>query len=150
MTLDLGVGSSVNVKDKKTQQYMTSYGFSTSDSTATAAIGKLSGTHTPINCLGRNGDKSNLSAIWAAQSTVSPMPTALSNSSTGCCSDTLFVGSIFLPGQAVNFGTNQACEDVGSVYVGDWNVQSGAHPNPVVTYDIAGGAFVTTELRLVE
>jgi hypothetical protein len=81
---------------------------------------------------------------------MSPMPTALSNNSTGCCSDTLFIGTVYLPGQGVSFNTNQAMEDVGSIYVGDWNVQSGNHPNPAVTYDTAGGAKAVTDIRIVE
>ena len=78
------------------------------------------------------------------------MPVALSKGSKGCCSGKLFVGSIFLPGQQVSFSTNQAMEDAGSVYCGDWHVQSGNHPNPAVSYDAGATPFVAEVLRLVE
>jgi hypothetical protein len=78
------------------------------------------------------------------------MPTALSNGTTGCCSDALFVGSIFLPGQQISFGTNQAMEDAGSVYCGNWQVQSGNHPNPVVSFDAGNAAYLAEALKLVE
>jgi hypothetical protein len=78
------------------------------------------------------------------------MPVAPSNGSKGCCSDTLFLGSIFLPGQEVSLSTNQAMEDAGSVYCGDWHLQSGNHPNPAVSYDSGDTAFVAEVLRLVE
>ena len=54
------------------------------------------------------------------------------------------------PAQQVSFGTNQAMEDVGSVYCGQWNVQSGNHPNPMVSYDANASAPVRPGLRLVE
>jgi hypothetical protein len=62
----------------------------------------------------------------------------------------LFIGTIFLPNQTVSFSTNQAMEDIGQVYCGDWLVQSGNHPNPVVTHDNGGSAFQAETLRLAE
>jgi hypothetical protein len=88
--------------------------------------------------------------ICAASTTVLPMPIALSNSSTGCCSDSLFIGTVFLPGQEISFATNQAMEDVGQVYCGFWQVQSGNHPNPLVTRDAAATALQQEQLRLAE
>jgi hypothetical protein len=78
------------------------------------------------------------------------MPIGLSNSSTGCCSDSLFIGTVFLPGQEISFSTNQAMEDVGQVYCGLWDVQSGNHPNPLVTRDASDTALVAEILRLAE
>jgi hypothetical protein len=88
--------------------------------------------------------------ICANATTVLPMPVALSNSSTGCCSDSLFIGTVFLPGQEISFSTNQAMEDVGQVYCGLWDVQSGNHPNPLVTRDASDQALVAEQLRLAE
>jgi hypothetical protein len=78
------------------------------------------------------------------------MPVALTNGSTGCCSDTLFVGTVFLPGQEISFGTNQALEDAGSIYCGNWQVQSGNHPNPAVSFDAGATDNVAEVLRLVD
>jgi hypothetical protein len=61
----------------------------------------------------------------------------------------LFLGTAYLPDQHVSFSTNQAMEDVGSVYCGQWNVQSGNHPNPMVSYDANGAGFVRAGLRLL-
>ena len=146
-----GAGSSVSVKDKKGQQYMTSYGFDpTTDPTAKSAITAI-GQPAPAAKCGGWATPANKTVIWAADPGPSAtMPTVLSNSSTGCCSDSLLVGTLFVPNQVVNFNADQAIEDVGSVYVGDWQVQSGNHPNPTVTYDAAAGAPVAPSLRLVE
>src|SRR5205807_5189999 len=111
------------------------------------------GASVPPACLPGSTNKEaglNKSVIWAPNSSASPMPTALSNSTTGCCSDTLFLGTVYLPGQQVSFATNQAMEDVGMVYVGNWDVQSGNHPNPMVQFDAAVAAPLQTILRLVE
>jgi Putative Flp pilus-assembly TadE/G-like len=159
VSLVLGAGSSVSINDKKGQDYITSYGFNpTGDTVADTDISNLVNTigktvvHTSVPTLacpgaGKNADNA---VIWAPATTTSPMPVVLSNSSKGCCSDTLFVGSIFLLGQEVNFNSNQALEDAGSIYCGDWQVQSGNHPNPVVSYDAGATAFVAEVLRLVE
>lgn len=155
VSLVLGAGSSVSVTDKKGQDYITSYGFNpTGDTVADTDIGMLKNgkvsTPVPTSACGGAGINADNAVIWALNTTTSPMPVALSNGSTGCCSDTLFVGSIFLPGQEVNFSTNQALEDAGSVYCGNWQVQSGNHPNPAVSYDAGDTAFVAEVLRLVE
>lgn len=155
--LVLGTGSSVNVIDKKGQNYITSWDYSNTDSVATAAIGLLPAT-VPASCPGASADTTPTHAdncvICAAPSTAtctaSSCPTALSNGSTGCCSDSLFVGTVFLPGQQIDFSTNQAMEDVGQIYCGFWNVQSGNHPNPIVEHDNNATAFQAETLRLVE
>ena len=41
-------------------------------------------------------------------------------------------------------------EDVGQVYTGDWEVQSGNHPNPMVSRDVLQVSQVPEQLRLVE
>lgn len=161
--LVLQQGASVNVIDKKGQDYMTSWDYNGgtlgSDSTATTAITNLVPTRAaPQPCPGAPGqaqaDKTSTHAgnciICAAATTVLPMPVALSNSSTGCCSDSLFIGTVFLPGQEISFATNQAMEDVGQVYCGLWNVQSGNHPNPLVTRDATDTALQAELLRLAE
>ncbi len=146
----LGAGSSVSITNKKGQNYITSYGFNpTGDTVADADITALPAA-VPTSACGGAGINADNAVIWAPNTTTSPMPVALSNGSTGCCSDTLFVGSIFLPGQQVSFSTNQAMEDAGSVYCGDWQVQSGNHPNPAVSFDAGDTAFVAEVLRLVE
>ena len=150
VSLVLGAGSSVSITNKKTQNYITSYGFNpTGDTVAKADIQALPAA-VPTSACGGAGINADNAVIWAPNTTTSPMPVALSNGSNGCCSDTLFVGSIFLPGQQVSFSTNQAMEDAGSVYCGDWQVQSGNHPNPVVSFDAADTAGVAEVLRLVE
>jgi hypothetical protein len=108
------------------------------------------GATVPASACGGAGINANNAVIWAPKTATSPMPVALSNGSTGCCSDSLFVGSIYLPGQEVSFNTNQALEDAGSVYCGNWQAQSGNHPNPAVSYDAGDTAFVAEILRLVE
>ena len=53
-------------------------------------------------------------------------------------------------GHAISYTTNQSGEDVGSIYGGAWNVQSGAQPNPMVSFDAGDAAYVAEALRLVE
>lgn len=150
VSLVLKAGSSVSITNKKGQNYITSYGFNPAgDTVADSDITGLGAT-VPASACGGAGNNADNSVIWAPNTTVTPMPVALANGTTGCCSDTLFVGSIFLPGQAISFNTNQAMEDAGSVYCGDWEVQSGNHPNPVVSYDAGDTAFIAEVLRLVE
>ena len=153
VSLVLGAGASVSITNKKGQNYISAYGFDpTTSATASAAITAI-GSPVPPACVPGSTNQEaglNKSVIWAPNSSASPMPTALSNSTTGCCSDTLFLGTVYLPGQQVSFATNQAMEDVGMVYVGNWDVQSGNHPNPMVQFDGAVAAPLQTILRLVE
>ncbi|MGA8014480.1 MAG: pilus assembly protein TadG-related protein [Candidatus Dormiibacterota bacterium] len=151
VSLELSAGASVNIINKKGQQYVTSYGFS-QDPTSDNEIGAI-GAPLPANCPGSTTEgptDADDCVICAAPSSVSPAPVVLANSSTGCCSDTLFVGSIFVPDQEISFSTNQAMEDVGQVYCGVWDVQSGNHPNPLVTRDVQQTGLQGEELRLVE
>jgi Flp pilus assembly protein TadG len=153
VSLVLGAGASVSINSKKGSNYISSYGFNpTGDTVAISAITALPAIAPVSACPGASTPEAGAdkSVIWAPNSSASPMPTALSNSTTGCCSDTLFLGTVYLPGQAVSFATNQAMEDVGMVYCGDWNVQSGNHPNPMVQFDSASAAPLQTILRLVE
>jgi hypothetical protein len=150
VSLVLGSGSSVAVKDKKGQNYITSYGFNPSGDTVADNDILALGATVPASACGGAGNKADNNVIWAPNSTVSPMPVALSNGSTGCCSATLFVGSVFLPGQQISFSTNQAMEDAGSIYCGNWQVQSGNHPNPAVSFDAGNAAYVAEQLKLVE
>jgi hypothetical protein len=157
--LVLGAGATVAVKDKKSQNFMTSYDFSSSDATALAAINALTPVPSDMTSpcpgapTGTNPDRTATHAgfciIWMSPTTTNATAT-LSNASTGNGSDSLFVGTVFLPGQTVNFSTNQAMEDVGQIYCGDWQVQSGNHPNPVVTYDNGSSVFLAETLRLAE
>lgn len=149
VSLKLSSGSSVAVIDKKSNDYISAYGSDPSDSLSTAALTAL-GISVPGSACPGSSINQDRSVIWAPDTTVSPMPTALSNSSTGCCSTTLFIGTIFAPDQQVTFNSNQALEDVGSIYCGQWNVQSGAHPNPVVTYDSGGATSIGAIMRLTE
>jgi Flp pilus assembly protein TadG len=151
VSLVLGPGSTVDVANKKGAGYISSYGFNpTGDTTATNAIKALPATP-PTGACGGAGVGANNAVIWAPDPGSSgPMPMVLTNGSTGCCSDTLFIGTVFLPDQVVSFSTNQAMEDVGSVYAGDWQVQSGNHPNPVVSYDANAAAPLPPSLRLTE
>jgi Putative Flp pilus-assembly TadE/G-like len=150
VSLVMGAGSSVSITNKKGQNYITSYGFNPAGDTVADNDITGIGATVPASACGGAGINADNSVIWAPNTTTSPMPVALSNGSTGCCSDTLFVGSIFLPGQEINFTTNQAMEDAGSVYCGNWQVQSGNHPNPAVSFDSADTAFVAEVLKLVE
>src|SRR5205807_364491 len=149
----LGAGASVSITNKKGQNYISAFGFDpTTSAKAVAAINALPAVAPVAACPGASGTEPgpNKSVIWSPNTSASPMPTALSNAATGCCSDTLFLGTVYLPGQQVSFATNQAMEDVGMVYVGDWDVQSGNHPNPMVQFDGAVAAPLQTILRLVE
>jgi len=150
ISLLLNDGSAVNVDNKKGSDWITSYGYSPTSS-ATAAMNAVSSPAQAAACAGA-GIPADRSVIWAPNTAASPPngPTALSNSLTGCCSTTLFVGTIFLPGQQVSFNSNQALEDVGSIYCQNWNVQSGNHPNPVVTYDAGQISPLVSHLHLVE
>lgn len=152
--LVLGVGATVTVSNKKNNNYMTSWGFNpTGDTVADAALKLVDPTWTAGAACGgatSSPNQANNCVICALATTASPMPIALQNNLTGCCSDTLFIGSIFLPGQEISFATNQAMEDVGQIYCGDWQVQSGNHPNPLVQHDSFDTAFQAELLRLVE
>jgi Putative Flp pilus-assembly TadE/G-like len=166
--LVLGVGSSVNVVDKSSEDFMTSWDYSSSDGTAKNAIGSLMPPVSPptANCpgsaLGASPDPTltttqvDTCVICANPSTaacspgVNTCPIALTDGSTGCCSDTLFVGTVFLPGQEIMFKSNQSMEDVGQIYCGYWAVSSGNHPNPVVTRDNGATDLLVETLRLVE
>jgi hypothetical protein len=146
----LGTGASVSLSNKKGQDYVSSYAFDpTGDQIGVQDITNMGLTAPATPCPG-HGVYQDRSVIWAAETAASPMPTGLSNGSTGCCSDTLFLGTVYLPGQQISFATNQAMEDAGSIYCGQWNVQSGNHPNPLVTYDASAAGLVTPTLRLVE
>ena len=148
VSLELDAGASTSIINKKSQEYMTSYGYSTPDQTASSTISAI-GQTPPAGCPGA-GAPSDTCVICAGPTTTNPMPLGLTNGSTGCCSDTLFVGTVFLPGQEVSFRTNQAMEDIGSVYCGIWDVQSGNHPNPMITYDPQQTTPEPEQLRLVE
>jgi Flp pilus assembly protein TadG len=154
----LGTGSHVSVSNKKNNNYMTSWGFNPAgDTVANQALHAvdptwpLTGVGVPA-CGGASSSPNQADdcVICAQPTTASPMPLALQNNLTGCCSDTLFVGSVFLPGQEISFATNQAMEDVGEIYCGDWQVQSGNHPNPLVQHDSPDTSNQAELLRLVE
>jgi Flp pilus assembly protein TadG len=156
VSLLLSAGSSVATVNKQATVYMTPYGFDpTGDTAAAQAFAKDGLTEPTTACPGAatsasNGDRS---VIWAPDTSVNPMPTALVsalNGVVGSGSDTLFVGTIFLPDQQITYTSNESVEDVGSVYCGQWNVQSGAHPNPIVTYDPGATSGVGPTIRLVE
>jgi Flp pilus assembly protein TadG len=149
----LGTGSQVIVNNKKKSNYMTSYGFDpTGDTVAQTAIKAVDPTWTPGTKCGGAGSANQADdcVICAQPTTASPMPLVLQNNLTGCCSDTLFVGSVFVPGQEISFASNQAMEDVGQIYCGDWQVQSGNHPNPLVQHDSFDTSNQAELLRLVE
>jgi len=46
--------------------------------------------------------------------------------------------------------TNQALEDAGQVYCGDWQVQSGNHPKPAVSFDAGATDNVAEAIKFVE
>jgi hypothetical protein len=75
---------------------------------------------------------------------------SLSNGTTGCCSDTMITGSVYMPAGSISFRTNQTVEVTGQTTCGSWNVQSGNHPNPIVTYDPSNVPQLPEQLRLVE
>ena len=146
----LGSGATVNITNKKGQAYVSSYGFNpTGDGPADADIANL-GASVPSSACGGSSIPEDRAVLWAADTSTSPMPVALSNGTTGCCSDTLFLGTVYLPDQQISFATNQAMEDAGSIYCGQWDVQSGNHPNPVVNWDASSQGVVLPTLRLVE
>lgn len=149
VSLELDAGASVTVTNKKLGNYITSYGWSYPDSTATGEMSSIGTTPPTQGCPGA-GIPADTCVVCAAATTTTPMPTALGNYSTGCCSDTLFVGTVFVPGQEIFFNTNQAMEDVGSVYCGTWDVQSGNHPNPMIRYAPSDTTPEQEQLRLVE
>jgi hypothetical protein len=157
ISLVLGTGSTVSIDNKSSQQWITSYGFdpgagATLNTVAQTAMNNVSPPAQSTVC-GGHSTNSDRSVIWAADPGVLNTTTpAVVNSTTGGGgkNDTLFIGTIFLPNQQVNFNSNQTMEDVGSIYVGDWQVQSGNHHNPVVTYDIGATTFLATGLRLAE
>jgi Flp pilus assembly protein TadG len=149
VSLVLTAGSTVSIINKKNSDYMTGYGYASDSTTNAAFLADNLSVPTIDPCPG-HGNPADNSVIWAPDTSVLPMPTAVQNSSTGCCSNTLFVGTIFVPDQMIVFGTNQSLEDVGSLYCGEWQVQSGNHPNPIVTYDAGAAAPVASTIRLVE
>jgi hypothetical protein len=63
------------------------------------------------------------------------------------------VGTVYIPDGLASTGQNAYWEATGQVITGDWEVQSGNHPNPDVTYSAAASAQqtpVTPTLRLAE
>ncbi|HEV7677524.1 MAG TPA: Tad domain-containing protein [Candidatus Dormibacteraeota bacterium] len=150
VSLVLAAGSTVSINNKKGTNYMSAYGFNpTGDTVASNAL-TTAGLPVPTAACGGASINADRSAIWAPDTSATPMPTVISNGLTGCCSDSVFLGTIFVPGQGVSFGTNQAMEVVGSVYCGQWDVQSGNHLNPMVTYDAGAAAYVVSGMRLAE
>jgi Flp pilus assembly protein TadG len=147
----LGTGSQVVVNNKKSNQYVTSYGYNVGDTLANNAMTAIGATHPAASCTGAglSTPSQTYDCVICAPATTGN-PVVMSNNSTGCCSDTLFIGSVFLPGQQIKFATNQAMEDVGQIYCGYWNVQSGNHPNPTVTHDNGATDLLAETLRLVE
>jgi Flp pilus assembly protein TadG len=147
----LGAGAQVVVNNKKSNQYVTSYGYNAGDTTANNEITAIGATHPAASCTGATLPTPNQAydcVICAPATTGNPI--GLTNNLTGCCSDTLFIGSVFLPGEEIFFATNQAMEDVGQIYCGYWDVQSGNHPNPTVTHDNGSTTLTAETLRLVE
>jgi hypothetical protein len=150
VSLVLSSGSTVSVNNKKGDAFISAYGFDpTGDSLAKSVLQALSLTVPGAAC-GGSSINADRSVIWAPDTTTTPMPTVLSNGTTGCCSTSVFLGTVFTPNQGVSFGTNQSMEVAGSVYCGQWDVQSGNHPNPMVTYDGNAAAYVVSALRLTE
>ncbi len=157
ISLLLQPGASVQTDAKKQSYYMTSYGFggsnnSTAESAITATPPGLGLPAAPA-CPGYSStDKVHAAdcIVCAASTTTSPMPTALMYGTTGCCSLTLFVGTIFLPGQMIDYRTNQDIADIGQIYCGEWLHQSGDHPNPYVSRDVLAQDNVVETLKLVE
>ena len=50
------------------------------------------------------------------------------------------VGTVFIPDGTASTDTNASWEATGQVITGDWEVQSGNHPNPDITYSAANNA----------
>jgi hypothetical protein len=97
----LGTGSQVVVNNKKSNQYVTSYGYNGGDTVANTEITKLgAGINPPTqgSCAGvvLSTSSQTYDCVICAPATTGN-PVALSNNSTGCCSDTLFIGSVFMP-----------------------------------------------------
>ncbi|MFN2582258.1 MAG: pilus assembly protein TadG-related protein [Candidatus Dormibacteria bacterium] len=159
VSLILNSGAQVDYFNKKSHYYWTSYAFNgSSDSTATNDMTALGiapppsgSTYNP--CPG-SGIYQDRSVIWESQSAARATGGngAFYNGTTGGGGNdqTLIVGTIYLPGQQIGNGSNQTIEVDGSVYCDVWNVQSGNHDNPTVSYDASGGAQVVPILRLVE
>jgi hypothetical protein len=63
------------------------------------------------------------------------------------------VGTVYVPDGTITTTSNAYWEVTGQVICGDWQVQSGNHPNPDVTYSAGNNAQqtpVTPTLRLAE
>jgi type II secretory pathway pseudopilin PulG len=150
VSLVLGAGSTVTTYNKKSTNYISAYGFNPTGDTVASSTLTAAGLPVPGASCGGAAINADRSVIWAPDTSTSPMPTVITNGSNGCCSDSVFLGTIFVPDQGISYSTNQAMEDVGSVYCGQWDVQSGNHPNPMVTYDAGAAAYVVSGMRLAE
>ncbi len=131
LVLDNGTPSApttVGVSNKKASVSITSYGSS-------GCPGY--GTSTQLS-LNRN-------FLWAA---IGSSHVAFQNSSNGCGSITAVTGSLYLPSGSVSFSTNQSLEITGQAFVNSWNVQSGNHPNPIVTYSADNAVLLPEVERL--
>lgn len=59
-------------------------------------------------------------------------------------------GTLYIPTGSVTVDTNAYLDVVGQAIVNSWNVQSGNHANPDITYDASRSAQMREVLRLVE
>jgi Flp pilus assembly protein TadG len=59
-------------------------------------------------------------------------------------------GTVYMPDGTVSIGQNCIINITGQAVVGTWNVQSGNHPNPDVTYSASVDATTIPALRLTE
>lgn len=93
------------------------------------------------------GDPANRSVIWAAPTAV---VTIKDDASPGCCRVYDFFGAVDMPSGNASIRKNAALEITGQTVVSNWDVQSGNHPNPVVTYAPGDNPQNPEVLRLVE
>jgi Flp pilus assembly protein TadG len=151
VSLVLGAGAAVKTQSSG-NYYMSAYGSDPTvadDTVASTAITNL-GQVPPLTPCSGSSNFYDRAVIWAPDTSTLPMPTVLTNAANGCCSDTLFVGNIFVPDQQVTYGPNQDIENIGGVYCGNWSVSSGNHPNPLASYDEVNSSYLLPNDRLVE
>ncbi|MFN2452229.1 MAG: Tad domain-containing protein [Candidatus Dormibacteria bacterium] len=100
----------------------------------------------PANANGE-GAAANRSIVWAAPTAATILEDV---ASPGCCREYDLSGAVYMPSGTLRARKNAAIEITGQSIVYTWDVQSGNHPNPVVTYAPGVNPTVPEVLRLVE
>lgn len=93
------------------------------------------------------GSAANRTVAWAAPSSAVVLE---DTASPGCCRLYQLTGAAYMPSGTMKARKNAAIEVTGQTIVYNWDVQSGNHPNPLVTFAPNVDPQIPEVLRLVE